>query len=386
MNGPLHLMGAADNVEPVRGAPEFALSPQRRIRILFRCQPSISTCLQRHRMSASLRLGILARRRLRAFLLNTLLVLVSVIVGYVVGICGLCIPLPNVKLGIRPHLPETAEVLVQTSKAGFAPHHDIAVLGDSYAEGIGDWLFSVHGNEALPFGPVDVLHALTDRDVVSFGRGGSSNAEGFVRQPARILAGSKCWIFPTIAAPAQIFAFFYAGNDIQDNLRFLGHVRSRYGKDDAAAVDRYLAEQYARFFFWQCHFYLGDTIGRMARFAYDYRNVKPSDLTPSGPGANKLVVGGRDVAAPSPLEGPAMEIDDNGMRAGMMVLDRSLAWLRKRFAKLPIAVVYVPSPLAVYRKAGATVIYRIEPEEANLSGAAAPDAVDRKSDRMWFGA
>ena len=36
----------------------------------------------------------------------------------------------------------------------------------------------------------------------------------------------------------------------------------------------------------------------MARFAYDYRNVKPTDLTPSGPDANKLIVGGREVAAP----------------------------------------------------------------------------------------
>ena len=201
-------------------------------------------------MSASLRLGIRARRRLRAFLLNTLLALVSVIVGYVVlEFAVFRVLLPNVKLGIRPHLPETAEVLVQTSKAGFVPHHYIAVLGNSYAEGVGDWLFNVHGNEALPFGPVDVLHALTGRDVVSFGRGGSSSAEGFVRQPARILAGSKCWIFPSVTEPAQVFAFFYAGNDVQDNLRFLGHVRSRYGEDDAAAVDRYLAEQYARFLF-----------------------------------------------------------------------------------------------------------------------------------------
>src|SRR5262249_28303025 len=155
--------------------------------------------------------------------------------------------------------------------------------------------------EALPFGPADVLHSLTGRDVVSFGRGGSSNAEGLVRQPARILAGSRCMIFPTLPEPAQILAFFYAGNDIQDNLRFLAKVRASYGNDDATTVDRYLAEQYASFPFVQCHLYLGDTIGRMARFAYEYRNFNAKDLTPHGTGANRLVVAGKEIAAPSPL-------------------------------------------------------------------------------------
>ena len=328
-----------------------------------------------------MRIAVSVRRRLREFLLNTLLVIVSCIVGYVIlEFAVFRILLPNVKLGIRPHLPETAEVLVQTSKASFVPHNYIAVLGDSYAEGIGDWLLDVHGNEALPFGPVDVLHAMSGRDVVSFGRGGASDAEGLVRQPARILAGSQCWIFPAMPEPAQIFAFFYAGNDVQDNLRFLGHVRSRYGKDDAAAVDRYLAEQYARFPIWQCHFYLGDTIGRMARFYYGYRSFNPGG--PRAPGANKLIVGGKEIAAPAPLEAPAMEIDDRGVASGMMVLDRSLTWLRRRFANVPITTVYVPAPLAVYRKADAVVVYQIEPPEAGLQAETTPDAIDRKSDRL----
>jgi hypothetical protein len=328
-----------------------------------------------------MRIRVPSRRKIRTLSFNTLLVLVSTIFGYlIVEFVFFRIFLANVKFDIRAHLPETAEVLVQNSKADFVPRNYIALLGDSYAEGVGDWLLNNRGNEALPFSPADVLHSLTGRDVASFGRGGSSSAEGLVRQPARILAGSQCLIFPTLSEPEQILAFFYAGNDIQDNLRFLGKVRGRYGNNDTASVDKYLAEQYANLPFFQCHLYLGDTIGRMARFAYEYRNFKPSDLTPRGNGENKLIVAGKEIAAPSPLAASAMEIDDRGIYAGMMVFDRSLAWLRRRFAKSPITVVYIPSALAIYHKSGSTVIYRIEPEEANLSGTATPEAIDRRSD------
>lgn len=320
--------------------------------------------------------------KLRQFVLNSSLAVLSIIAGYLlIEFIFFAVLLPNYRFGVRPHLPETAEVLVQSSKAKWVPHNYIAVLGDSYAEGVGDWLISNGGNEALPFGPVDVLHSLTGRDVVSFGRGGSGSAEGLVRQPARILAGSGCMIFPKIEPPARIFAFFFEGNDVQDNLAFLKKVRAKYGRDDAHAIDRYLSEVYAYFPSWQCHLYLGDTIGRMVKFAIDYRNFTINNLRPELPGGNIITVNGRSIDAPSPLVGPALEIDEAGMQAGIKVFDRSLAWLRKRFENLPITVVYIPSPLATYHLNG-PIIYRIEPEEAGLKGTAPPEAVSRNSDHL----
>ena len=319
---------------------------------------------------------------LRQFAVNLSLVVVSTAVGYLIlEYVFFAALLPNYHFGVRPHLPETAEVLVQSSKAKWVPRHYIAVLGDSYAEGIGDWLISNDGNEALPFGPVDLLHSLTGRDVVSFGRGGAGSAEGLVRQPARILAGSDCMIFPHIEPPDRSFAFFFEGNDIQDNLVFLNKVKAKYGSDDAQAIDRYLSDVYAYFPSWQCHLYLGDTIGRMVKFAIEYRNFTINDLRPERPGGNIITVNGRTIDAPSPLVGAALEIDEKGTQAGIEVFDRSLAWLRKRFAGLPITVVYIPSPLAIYHLDG-TVIYRIEPEEAGLKGTTTPEAINRRSDQL----
>ncbi len=320
--------------------------------------------------------------KLRQFALNSLLVVLSTLLGYVaLEFIFFRVLLPNYHFGVRPHLPETAEVLVQTSKSKWVPHDYIAVLGDSNAEGVGDWLINNGGNEALPFGLVDVMHSLTGRDVVTFGRGGIGSAEGLVRQPARILAGSDCMIFPHIDPPAQIFAFFSEATDIQDNLVFLGNVRATFGSDDTQAIDRYLTEIYASFPSLQCHFYFGDTIGRMAKFAYEYRNFTIDDLKPSKPGGNIIIVNGRTMDAPSPLMGPALEIDETGVQAAIKVFDRSLAWLRNRYPHVTMAVVDIPSPLAIYRLSG-TVTYRIEPEEAGLSAQTSPEMVSRNSNRL----
>jgi hypothetical protein len=210
--------------------------------------------------------------KIRKFATNSCLVLVSAIVSYsLIEIVFFRVIFPFVATSnVRPYLPEIAGVLAQTSKAGFVPRDYIAILGDSYAEGVGDWLLTVGENEGRAFHAAHVVSDLTRRDVVSFGRGGSSNAESFVRQPTRILAGSQCLIFPTIAEPSQIFAYFYEGNDLQDNLRFAKKFVQRFGRADDPAVADYLTSNYATFPAWACHLYLFDMAARIARFLYQY--------------------------------------------------------------------------------------------------------------------
>ncbi|AMN44354.1 hypothetical protein [Rhodoplanes sp. Z2-YC6860] len=319
---------------------------------------------------------------LRAASLNALITLIAIIAGYlIIELIFFRVFLPNVELQSRPHLPETAGVLLQRSKAGFVPQNYVAVLGDSYAEGLGNWLLKNGGNEALPFGSVDVLHAILRRDVVSFGRGGAGNAEGFVRQPARILAGSHCLIFPTIPEPDQIIAYFYEGNDIEDNLRFLQRVHQRFGKSDTTAIDQFLSTEYAHFSFWQCRLQLGDTISRMTRFLFAYRNLKLSDLTETLSGPNKVIVGQAELDVPL-VEAPPMQLDDDDIRKGLAVFERSLLWLRHRFPAISITVVYIPAPLTVYRKANPTVHYRYETNDELFTSTAGSAALERKSDQM----
>lgn len=318
------------------------------------------------------------------FLANGCIALVSTILSYLIIEAFLFrVIFPIADSGVRPHLPETPGVLAQNSKAGFVPHDYIAILGDSIAEGLGDALLAAGNNEARAFHAAHVMHDLTGKDVVTFGRGGSSSAEGLVRQPARILAGSQCYIFPTIADPSRIFAYFYEGNDIQDNLAFAKKVAQKFGRSDSRAIDAYLSEVYATFAAWQCHLYLFDIASRMTRFFYKYYYVgaDPYRLQYQ-PGGSGMLVGEDTIDAPAPLDGPAIEVGDKDLRLGIAVFDRSLSWLKARFPRVPITVVYVPTALSIYHLTSPAYRYSIEPRDDGKSDWATAAQIAGNSDRL----
>jgi hypothetical protein len=297
--------------------------------------------------------GAAMMARLKAHLANSALIIVSVLLTYfVLEFAFFRLLLPNMPLQLRPHLPDIADVLSQNSKSAFVPHDYVALLGDSYAEGLGDWLWQTGGNRAKPYHSGNVIHELTGRDVVSFGKGGAGSAEGIVERPAGVFPRTSCYLFPAIEAPSQMFIYYYEGNDVEDNLGFEFRVQQRYGRLDTRTIDRYLTEVYAAGNPWDCHLELMDTTFRMVTFLRQYyiSGVDVS-LTCSmrfhAPHANRLLVADQVVDA-GVLQAPALSISDESIHSAMMVLDRSLNWLRHRFEGVPTTVVYVPSPLSVY--------------------------------------
>jgi hypothetical protein len=229
-------------------------------------------------------------------------------------------------------------------------------MGDSYAEGVGDEMLRANGDDARLLHAAHIIHAHTGRDVVTFGQGGAGSAEAFVRLPTRAIEGSRCVVFPTIEDPAYIFAYFYEGNDIDENLAFSRRIAAHDGGAGTGAVDRYLSDQYGRFPSWRCHFYVGDNVSRMARFVYEYKVAKTNPFYTSETNRNAFVIAGEATPAPAVL-GPAIAVATADIHIAIGVLDRSLAWLRRRFARTPIVVVHVPSPLSIYRPAAPTVTY-----------------------------
>jgi hypothetical protein len=250
------------------------------------------------------------------------------------------------------------------------------------AEGLGDALLAAGENEARAFHAAHVVRELTGRDVVSFGRGGSSSAEGLVRQPARILAGSQCHLFPTIQEPSRIFAYFYEGNDIQDNLAFAAKVEKKFGRSDSPAIDQFLSEDYGTFASWRCHLYLFDIASRMSRFFYKYYTGGDPYRVQYTPGGSGLLIGESTIDAPAPLDGPAIEVSDADIRSGIMVFDRSLSWLKARFPAVPITVIYVPTALSIYRLTGPSYRYSIEPRDDGKSDWATAEQIARNSDLL----
>ncbi len=302
--------------------------------------------------------------RFRSGAANAALVLASLALGYL--ICEVVlfrVLLPTWPPAVRTYLPETADVLVQNSKSGAVPHDYIAILGDSYAEGIGDWLIEAGDDRSKPFHSANIIHEIMGRDVVSFGREGIGSAEALVRMPTHILEGSKCYQFPRLEEPSRLVVYFYAGNDIHDNLQFLRKVAAKYGGSDERRVAEYLTGEYGQFASWRCHLHLADTIGRMAKLYYHAhtRDAQAKLLASKQlSGLNRLIVGNEEI----PLEhlyGPAVDMADDEIEAGASVFDQSLDWLRQRFPHVATDVVYIPAPLSVYRLAGDTAFYISQP-------------------------
>lgn len=286
---------------------------------------------------------------LKAIAINAIVVVVSFVLAYsLVELVFFRLLFGNVHLAARPYLPETAGALVQKTKAGLVPRNYVAILGDSYAEGWGDESLKAGDDFGRWFSAADVVHELTGRDVVTFGKAGAGSAEAFVMLLSRALDGSRCATFPSIGDPDQVFAYFYEGNDLGDNSEFAKRVRAKYGQAGAPEIDAYLSNQYAAYPWWRCHFHLADVGSRMTKFYYAYYTGQAAlPYKPQWP------------------YGPSIGLDDKEIDPAILVFDRSLAWLRRRLPHSKITVVYIPSPLSIYLRLGPAVAY----DDSNFIGA-----------------
>src|SRR5262245_51966257 len=294
-------------------------------------------------------------RCLRRHTVNAMLAATSIACAYL--LCELLFfrfYLPYASLSMRTHLPDTAGVLVQNSKSEFVPHNYIAILGDSIAEGVGDWLLEANGDRTKPFHSADVIRRITGRDVVSFGSVGASSAQALVSRPATIFAGTDCYFFPRIEAPQEMVVYFPEATDIRDNNHFLSRVIRKYGNTSDDSIDQVLLNEFASVSRWKCRAYLTDTIWRMTKFLCQHHLQGMS--VEAAPGhETALIVAGEHVPAPR-LHGPELVYSDDQVLDAMRVFERSLAWLKSRFPEVPITVVYVPSPASIYTFAAEAIV------------------------------
>ncbi len=310
-----------------------------------RQSPMIATTAKQSRLA----------NRLREFFARAGLTTASILIGYaVLELIFFRFYLPQASLNLRPHVPDRADFFLQSSKKGQVPRDYIALVGDSYAQGLGDWVLANGGKSALPSHSGDVLHQLLGQDVVTVGRAAAGSAEGMVLRTTRIFDDAYCYLFPAIEAPARIVHYFYEGNDFDDNYRTLERRIRAAGNDLHGDIDRFLDARYASVSHWRCHGYLGETIFRMGRFLWRYRHYTSSSPL-DAPTIQHVISGGGPIGAWQ-LDPPPMAIDDAQIDAAVAVYERSLAWLKRRFPSAPITVVYIPASAATYRHRDGEVI------------------------------
>jgi hypothetical protein len=289
---------------------------------------------------------------------NVALVLISSAITYLIlELTFFRLMLPHLPLQYRVYLPDRADFFLQISKVQYVPKDYIALIGDSYAQGMGDWLLSLGSKSSKPYHSADVIHEKLGQDVASLGRARSGSAEAMVLRVARIFNDPYCYLFPDIPPPKRFLIYFYEGNDLEDNVELIQHyIRPDVSSPLAPQIDAFLQSQYAATSNWRCHGHLGDTFWKMIQYHIRF-GLHPDETYNVGPvpPINQIIINGRPTNARA-MGGGAMVFNDKQLDDGVLVYDRSLAWFQRRFSGVPITLVYIASPGAVYRYRGSEVM------------------------------
>ncbi|MGH0030638.1 MAG: hypothetical protein ACQGVC_12665 [Myxococcota bacterium] len=295
----------------------------------------------------------------RAWLGNLALALTSVVFTF--GMLELAAPwlLPRLPLKLHFALDRYQRILPQTSKAGVVPEPPyVAILGDSYAMGLGDWLIDADPDTNPPYQASDVLHARIGLDVVSFGKSGDSSMGAYVKRPFQTLRYLASTRFE-IEEPDLFVAYFYEGNDLQDNLRDL-HWAVEEGWDPARlrtaeGFAEYLAKEWVeedRPHRWRPSLNERLVVLRILRKTLTHAVTGwPEGFVPHPihPGeVNRARMEGGVTVLPEPLQSASVNLSDDDLERGLWAFEQSLRYLRANGPDVPLLLVFVPAPVTTY--------------------------------------
>jgi hypothetical protein len=287
--------------------------------------------------------------------------------------------------------------LVQSSKARLAPNDYIALVGDSYAQGKGDWLHSADPNRNGPFHSAHVINEKTGRDVITFGKGGAGSIDGIMINPIRNFSRiNSSWLY-ALERPKTLVVYFYEGNDLNNNLRTINkHVMSEAGDsemDRDQELDVFVKKHYGKAaasgtgvlgYAFVIRFLSSMTRETVKDFANDF--LDRADAQPNvrqrrkkTAGMNKARVAGAIVPIPDALQSPGMELNDDEIRMAVQVFELALAELHRFFPDARLIVTIIPAPLTVYELASDNVTIQTYENRANVYPAA---EVEQKSNRI----
>ena len=305
---------------------------------------------------------------MRARVANLLLVVISVVATWLAAEAAFSlVGLRYLPLRLHADLPDDVRVFAQSSKDGVVPREPVLLVGDSHAQGLGDWLLQADPDRNGPFHSAHIIHALSGRDVVTLGVGAAGSAEGIAVAPAAAYAVTRDALYLRLPAPRVAVVYFYEGNDLNNNAAFLDYRVERPDAPGAGErIDRALTVYTSEWVrpaerWW--HFPLLRFTERVVwRIQTGWTSAAAATVRtgdePVNSGndpQNVVEVAGQPVTLPASLQSPALELTQPDLERATLAFERSLAALRRLFADTPVLVVYLPSPLASYRLIGPDV-------------------------------
>lgn len=272
----------------------------------------------------------------------------------VLGLANLFVPLAlaSLPIGLHGFVPEPFDIVAQSSKRSTLPTDYVAIMGDSYGYGMGDWRIGIDHWSRSDWQASHLLHDATGVDVISFARPGRSSIGAYVNEPIRALRTLR-HRYP-IQDPKWILAYFYEGNDLSENLRELDE-RRYHGALVADDFDQFLEvdvlskEKYeidtARFLGIR---FLARLLRGVGDDSADGVRVWGSDLRNTARGANRARIGDSDVLIPLANQAAPVDIVGPEFERALLVFRLSLEFMARQFPSARIQVVYIPAPLSIY--------------------------------------
>lgn len=268
---------------------------------------------------------------------------ISLLIGYVLLGGVMLLYGPAILWKPINHFPTAVNIAWQASGPADNDESYIAILGDSFAAGLGDWSVE-RQSRTDPYYSGDVIASQLSRPVISFGRNGLSSVGALVTNPARIMHADSCALLRTPPPPDMLIVYFYEGNDLNNNLKHFGALPGQ--PVSTQRINDYITREANSAKAVPCYRYVNYIVfnligGQIARLvdSPDREVAKSSE---------SVVLDGRVVSIPDGLQGPALELDNTSIATSLDVLDQSLKHLLASFPDTSVLMVDVPSVLTLY--------------------------------------
>ena len=258
--------------------------------------------------------------------------------------------------------------LSQYSKENVRPNNYIAMLGDSNVYGFGPWLYDNSWSMDQPnFATHHLLHENLGKDIMAFGYPGYGTLGACLSMVSEREMFDNSLFWSNVEYPSQILVVCYEGNDLINNL----HEIEQRGFDINTSLFKQSEKRIKQIIIQESEKLRNSwTLVDHSASWNLYRGIignylnkyKPSE-TQSSPHSDEIlvnddppllieeniaIINGKRV----PLgycEGPALHLTENEINLSMEIARQALVYLRKKFHKSEISLVYLPSSLSIYK-------------------------------------
>lgn len=298
-------------------------------------------------------------KNVAAILKNLVLFLCAIIATYGILEGAVRLFLDHMPMGFFNVQCRELKTVGQTSKMDLEPHAPyIAIVGDSYGAGKGDWLAEERYNLNSRYQASHVLQDKTGQDVVSYSKSGAGNFDGAL-YALNTFAVLQNYGFK-YTEPETVFIYFYAGNDVGDNLRVyeksflpLYPEGTLTDKNTRRSYRNTMQGQYitGRLPDLENRFFAGNIFFRGAESIH-YTLRAPKEPPETSSGSITALVNNSPVALPLFLKGES-PLGNNAEQLNIAVymLDTGIELLREHWPNGRFCLVYIPEPLSCYELA-----------------------------------